>query len=226
MTVVITGANRGIGLALARAYLQRGDDVVATARKVKESTVLNNLAQTGKLRVLQLDVADAGSVEAFAKELGNVTVDILVNNAGISGGWDKLDDLDIDNVLQVFNTNAAGTLRVTKALLGRVPKRTGKLIHITSQMGSIDDNTSGGSYAYRMSKAALNMASKSLAVDLAGKGIISVVVHPGWVQTDMGGKSAPMTPEICADNIVKLADRLTMEDTGKFFHSKGTELPW
>lgn len=226
MAVVVTGANRGIGLALARSFLERGVEVVATARKVSEAKDLNALGSKGKLRVLQLDVSDDASVKAFAAELGDVSVDLLINNAGISGGWDKLDDLSIDNVLSVFNTNAAGTLRVTKALLARVPKRTGKLVHITSQMGSIDDNSSGGSYAYRMSKAALNMASKSLSVDLAGKGIISIVVHPGWVQTDMGGRGAPVTADESAANIVKLIDRLTMEDTGKFFHAKGNELPW
>jgi len=128
--------------------------------------------------------------------------------------------------MRVFDTNAVGAMRVTLALLKRVPKRTGKLVHITSQMGSIDDNSSGGSYAYRMSKAALNMASKSLSVDLAGRGIISVVVHPGWVATDMGGRSAPTTPEKSAENIVALTERLTMEDTGKFFHADGRILPW
>src|SRR5262249_42607266 len=149
---------------------------------------------------------------AFAETLVDTVVDILVNNAGISGGWDTLGDLSIDNVLQVFDTNAAGTLRVSKAVLPRMRQRTGKLVHITSQMGSIDDNTSGGSYAYRMSKAALNMAGRSLAVDLAGRGIISVLVHPGWVQTDMGGRSAPVTPETSANNIVTLVERLTLSD--------------
>lgn len=226
MNVVITGANRGVGLALAKYWLERGAEVIATARKVNEAKELAALAGKGKLRVLPLDVASDASVQAFAAELGDTAVDLLINNAGISGGWDKLENLSVDNVRDVFNTNALGMLRVTLALLPRVPKRTGKLVHITSQMGSIDDNTSGGSYAYRMSKVAVNMASKSLAVDLAGRGIISVVVHPGWVQTDMGGKSAPTTTDESAANIGKLIDRLTMEDSGKFFHAKGQELPW
>ncbi|MEZ0314827.1 MAG: SDR family oxidoreductase, partial [Myxococcota bacterium] len=190
MAVVITGANRGIGLALVGTWLARGAEVIATARDVKLATELNAMLANGKLRVLPLDVASDDSVKAFADAVGDATVDVLINNAGVSGGWDTLADVSIDNILQVFNINAVGSLRVTRALLPRVPKRTGKLIHMTSQMGSIDDNTSGGAYAYRMSKAALNIASKSLAVDLSGRGIISVVVHPGWVQTEIGGRSA------------------------------------
>ena len=226
MAVVITGANRGIGLAMVGTWLARGAEVIATARDVKVATELNAMLANGKLRVLPLDVASDASVMAFADAVGETAVDVLVNNAGISGGWDTLADVSIDNILQVFNTNAAGTMRVTKALLPQVPKRTGKLVHITSQMGSIEDNTSGGAYAYRMSKAALNIASKSLAVDLSGRGIISVVVHPGWVQTDMGGRSAPVRPDESAENIVRLIERLTMDGTGKFFHAKGHEIPW
>lgn len=222
MAVIITGANRGVGLALARAYAQRGGEVIATARDVKAAKELSAL----KLRVLPLDIASDDSVKEFAAAVGKTPVDLLINNAGISGGWEKLDDMTIANVLNVFNTNAAGTLRVTQALLGNVVKKTGKLVHITSQMGSIDDNTSGGSYAYRMSKVALNMASKSLAIDLRGKGIISVVVHPGWVQTDMGGQSAPTTADESAANIVKVVDGLTLEQSGKFFHARGTEIAW
>jgi NAD(P)-dependent dehydrogenase (short-subunit alcohol dehydrogenase family) len=226
MNIVITGANRGVGLALTRAYLTRGDTVIATARKVGEAKELAALARGSQLRIVALDVADDASVAAFASEVGEVAVDVLVNNAGISGGWSGLAETKPSEILNVFNTNAVGMMRVTQALLPRVPKRTGKLVHITSQMGSIDDNTSGGSYPYRMSKAAMNMASKSLSVDLSGKGIVSVVVHPGWVATDMGGRSAPTSPEESAANIVKLIDGLTMEKTGKFFHADGRELPW
>lgn len=226
MQVVITGANRGIGLALVGTWLARGAEVIATARDVKLATELNGMLANGKLRVFPLDVGSDDSVKVFAEALGAATVDVLINNAGISGGWDTLADVSIENILNVFNVNAVGSLRVTRALLPRVPKRTGKLVHMTSQMGSIDDNTSGGAYAYRMSKAALNMASKSLAVDLSGRGIISVVVHPGWVATDMGGRSAPTRPDESAENIVRLIERLTMDATGKFFHAKGHEIPW
>ena len=226
MAVVITGANRGIGLALVGTWLARGAEVIATARDVKLATELNAMLANGKLRVLPLDVASDASVTAFARAVGEVPVDVLINNAGISGGWDTLADVSFENILNVFNVNAVGSLRVTRALLPQVPKRTGKLVHMTSQMGSIDDNTSGGAYAYRMSKAALNIASKSLAVDLSGRGIISVVVHPGWVQTDMGGRSAPVRPDEAAENITSLIERLTMDATGKFFHAKGHEIPW
>ncbi len=226
MQVVITGANRGIGLALVGMWLARGAEVIATARDVKLATDLNAMLANGKLRVLPLDVASDDSVKTFAEAVGETSVDVLINNAGISGGWDTLADVSIENILNVFNVNAVGSMRVTRALLPRVPKRTGKLVHMTSQMGSIDDNSSGGAYAYRMSKAALNMASKSLAVDLSGRGIISVVVHPGWVATDMGGRSAPTRSDESAENIVRLIERLTMDATGKFFHAKGHEIPW
>ena len=228
MNIVITGANRGVGLALTRAWLGLGATVYATARNVAEAQELFGLAQKHPktLRVLALDVTSDVSVKAFASALGNTVVDVLVNNAGIIGERTNLTESRASDILHVFDTNAVGTLRVTQALLARVSKKTGKLINITSQMGSIADNTSGGSYAYRMSKAALNMANKSLSVDLANAGILSVVVHPGWVATDMGGHNAPTPPSQSAANIIALTERLTMNDTGKFFHADGRELPW
>lgn len=223
MSVVITGTNRGIGLALVKAYLARGTEVIATARQPNEARELQALA-SDKLRILALDISSDDSVAEFSRELGDISVDLLINNAGSGGDYSKHDDPS--EIIKVFNTNAVGPLRVTKALLARMPKRTAKILHITSQMGSIDDNSSGGAYAYRMSKAALNMMGKSLAVDLSGRGIVSIIVHPGWVQTDMGGRSAPTTVEQCASNIVALADRATLEMTGKFFHADGRQLPW
>lgn len=228
MRVIVTGANRGIGLELVRQLGARGDDVVAGVRDPSKATELATLA---RVRVHPLDVSDAASVRGFAEAAGAEPIDIVFNVAGITGGASGLaqlaQDLSLAEVARTIDVNALGALRVTLALLPAV--RSGgakKLVHVTSGMGSIADNTSGGSYGYRMSKAALNMMSRSLAVDLRSEGITSVVINPGWVQTDMGGRSAPTPVADSVAGILRQIDRATLADSGEFLNWKGDRYAW
>lgn len=227
MRVVITGANRGIGLAMTKVHLERGDTVEATARRPEEARELATLAKAhATLTVRALDVLDARSIEAWARAVAEQPIDRLVNNAGIASPWEDLAGFDKDTALRVYETNAIAPVLVVRALQSALERGKGRIaFHISSRMGSIGDNSSGGSYGYRMSKAALNMASKSLALDLAGK-LGSVVLHPGWVQTDMGGAGAPLTVGESASRLVALMDRLGMSASGQFYSYDGTVLPW
>jgi NAD(P)-dependent dehydrogenase (short-subunit alcohol dehydrogenase family) len=223
MRVVVTGANRGIGLELVRQLLARGDTVEATARK--SAGELEALAGP-KLRVHTVDVADDASVAALAKAITE-PVDLVINNAGINRPNQRLGALDFAFTAEIYQTNAIGPLRVVHALLPHVRRGAGKkLVHITSGMGSITDNTSGGSYGYRMSKAALNMMSRSLAVDLRSDGIISFVINPGWVQTELGGASAPTPVDDSVRGILARIDEATLETSGTFVNWKSGTYPW
>lgn len=222
MRIVITGANRGIGLALARRYAARGDEVHGTAREPEHA---KELASLPGVRVHALDVRSDASVAAFAAELGDAGVDVLVNNAG-RGHWEGLAEFDAKLALELFDTNAVGAVRVTRALLPMLRKAQGKVFHVTSGMGSIGDNHMGGAYAYRMSKAALNMAGRTLAIELAKDRVASIVLEPGWVKTDMGGAGATISADESAAQLGAIIDARGMESTGKFFRRNGTEFPW
>lgn len=226
-TIVLTGSNRGIGLEITTRLTKRGDRVHATARSLDDARALRALAaEHANLTLHKLDVSSDASVSAFAKGLGDVAIDVLVNNAGVSSSWAGLSELTSEEMLRVFDVNTAGPMRVTKALLSNLKRAQGVVFHVSSQMGSIGDNTSGGAYAYRASKAALNMASVCLAHELRGDRVASIAIHPGWVQTDMGGPNAPMLPVDCAKHIVKLIDEKGFGESGKFLKYDGTELPW
>ncbi len=225
-TVLVTGCSRGLGLEFVRQWLARGSLVIAAARNPDSSAELSALLdQHGEqLRVLQLDVADERSVEVFASEVGNIEIDILINNAGILT-IETLAKMDFGAILEQFKVNALGALRITQALLGNL-RDGARIVNITSRMGSLDDNTSGGYYGYRMSKAALNMATRSLAVDLKSRGIIVVALHPGMVQTDMTRSYGMLTPEASVTGVNQLIDKLTLDQSGLFLHYQGTPLPW
>jgi NAD(P)-dependent dehydrogenase (short-subunit alcohol dehydrogenase family) len=231
MRTLVTGANRGIGLELVRQLRDRGDEVEACARKPAEARALAALAGD-RVRLHPLDVADPASVRALASSLGDTALDLVFNVAGVYGGAGRslgqlADDLAVGDVLATFDINAAGALRVVVALLPHVRRGTAKkLVHVSSTLGSIGDNTSGGFYAYRMSKAALNMMSRSLAADLRGEGITSLVINPGWVQTDMGGPGAttPVTDSVAA--ILREVDRATLADSGEFLNWRGNRIGW
>ncbi len=226
MRFVVTGANRGIGLEFVRQLTARGEEVDATARDLEEAEELRALARLGiRLHVHPLDVADDASVTAFAEQLGRGSIDVLINNAGVSGvkGGEPIDPPDI---LRVFNVNAVGTLRVVRALLPRLRSgKARKIVNLTSHLGSIAD-ASGGRYAYRLSKAALNMATRILAEDLRGDGFLTVALHPGWVQTRMGGSAAPVPPEQSIQGMLRIIDGLTAEQSGRVFDFQGRPLPW
>ena len=228
MQIVVTGASRGIGLELVRQYLGRGDAVVAACRSPDGATALHALGREygDRLQVLACDVGDDDSVAAFAAALEGTAVDLLINNAGV-GDWAGLDAVNTADALRVYNVNALGPLRVTRALRPHLRAGIGrKVAHVTSGMGSIGDNSSGGAYAYRMSKAALNMASRNLANDLRDRDVVSVVFNPGWVQTDMGGPSAPLVVDASVRALVGLIDGLTLAESGSFLNWSGKVYEW
>ena len=227
MRWVITGTNRGIGLELARQLASRGDIVDAAVRDPAGAGDLRAVAERveGRLRIHACDVGDDASVRAFAASLPEGSIEALVNNAGVMGKMQSLEDLDLDDVRRTFDVDALGPIRVTRALLPRL-QRGAKVLHITSGMGSIGDNQSGGAYGYRMAKAALNMASRSMSIDLRGRGILSMVANPGWVQTDMGGAGAPLPVETSAKNLIALVDGMLPEQSGSFLDHTGREWPW
>jgi NAD(P)-dependent dehydrogenase (short-subunit alcohol dehydrogenase family) len=230
--VLITGASRGIGLEFARQSLQRGDRVFALARRPEASKDLAALARDHgeRLTLVAGDVTDDAAVEAARAKVASVTgaIDLLINNAGTYGTrGGSLENLDLAEVRSVYEVNAVGPLRVTKALLPLLRKgRSAKVISISSQMGSIENNQGGGSWAYRMSKAALNMANRNLAHDLRGDGIACIVLHPGWVRTDMGGPGAPLSAEEAVRSMIRTIDGITLDRTGAFLDRDGKPLPW
>ena len=231
MRILVTGANRGIGLELVRQLRERGDHVEACARSPKQARELQALAGD-RVRIHALDVTDATSVRALVGALGDIALDIVFNVAGIYGGsrqslGQMADDLELRDVADTYEVNAIGALRMAVALLPHVRRGTAnKFVHLTSGMGSISDNTSGGYYAYRMSKAALNMMSRSLARDLAGEGIASYVINPGWVQTDMGGSGAPTPVADSVRGILREVDKATLADSGEFLNWQGNRYAW
>ena len=217
---VVTGANRGIGLALTRELSQRGYQVLAACRK--PTPALSALAVEVAAGV---DVTEAAGIERLAAAVGDRNIDLLINNAGILRWGDQLDALDVDGIRSQFEVNALGPLLVTAKLRARL-QQGAKVALITSRMGSIDDNTSGGFYGYRMSKAALNMAGKSLAEDLKRQGVAVAILHPGMVKTDMVGDHGQIEPEQAALGLLARVDALTLATTGGFWHANGERLPW
>jgi NAD(P)-dependent dehydrogenase (short-subunit alcohol dehydrogenase family) len=217
-TILITGANRGIGLELATRLNERGDTVIAACRGASPE-----LRELGTEIIEGIDVGSDESVQSLADALEGRSLDWLVNNAGILERT-SLDKLDFASMERQFRINSLGPLRVTAALRGNLTKGS-KVFIVTSRMGSVDDNTSGGSYGYRMSKSAVNMAGKSLSVDLADEGIAVFLMHPGWVSTEMtGGTGIPVSES--AEGLIQTMDGLTMEKTGTFWHQEGYQLPW
>jgi NAD(P)-dependent dehydrogenase (short-subunit alcohol dehydrogenase family) len=221
-TILITGANRGIGLALAQQYTARGDDVIAACRHASPE-----LDRTGARVEAGVDVTDAAAVDALARRLAGVRIDTLVLNAGILAkeSLGMIDAAGFDSMRRQFEVNALGPLRVAQALRDRLVDG-GKIGIITSRMGSVADNGSGGYYGYRASKAAVNAIGKSLSVDLKPRRIAVVLLHPGYVATDMVGGSGDVTPADAAKQLIARLDALTLKDSGTFWHANGSALPW
>jgi NAD(P)-dependent dehydrogenase (short-subunit alcohol dehydrogenase family) len=184
------------------------------------------------LRLHRVDVTDAPSVAKLAAELEGIPIDLVVNVAGVDGGSRNSlpqlgEQLSLEELARTYDVNALGPLRISLATLPNLRRGAGKkLVHITSGLGSIGDNTSGGYYGYRMAKVALNMMSRSLAVDLREDGIISFVINPGWVATAMGGPSAPTSVDVSVRGMLDAIDGATMRDSGEFLHWKGGRYPW
>ncbi len=229
-TVLVTGANRGLGLEFARQYAAAGWRVFAACRGPNDAKDLQLVAAEsgGRVRILQMDVTDSASVRAAAAELKGEAIDLLLNNAGVGGTpGQRLGSLDYEAWARVLDANTLGPMRVSEAFLENVAQsRQKRIVTITSGMGSIEDNTSGGRYAYRSSKAAVNMVMKSLAVDTAPRGITCIVMNPGWVRTDMGGKGGTLSPEDSIKAMRSVIASLKPEDTGKFLNFSGNPYPW
>jgi NAD(P)-dependent dehydrogenase (short-subunit alcohol dehydrogenase family) len=222
-TVLITGANRGIGLELARQYSADGWHVIGTARRPDAATDLNEL----DVQVVQLDVADQESVDRLAEELANQSIDVLINNAGIPTNMRSLSEIDIGAFNRALAVNTVGPIRVTQALLPNLQAgNIRKIINVSSIAGSVTQNTGGRPYGYSESKAALNMFTRSLAGELKADGFICIVIHPGWVQTDMGGVNATVPVQTSASGIRNVIANLTAEGSGEFWTFEGQHLPW
>lgn len=228
MRWVVTGASRGIGLELVRQLSERGEQVWAFARDPGAGPLSRLVAPaSGRVTAVACDVGSQRSVGEAAARLGGEAVDVLVNNAGVMGTMTSLEGCDFEDMLHTIDVNALGALRVARALLANLMAgSTRRIVSISSGMGSIGDNTSGGAYGYRMSKAALNMANRSLSVDLRDRGFTCVVMNPGWVQTDMGGGGAPTPVQESVSKMLAIIDGLTPAQSGSFLNYRGGTLEW
>ncbi|MEM1414235.1 MAG: SDR family oxidoreductase [Myxococcota bacterium] len=236
-SALVTGAGRGLGLALTRALLGRGYRVFTAARHPERSEALSELREAHGERVVPvtLDVGEPLSVAAAAEAVGAVTdaLHVLVNNAGINSrsvptgqGNVRLGSLEPEGFLTMMRVNALGPALVTQAMLPLLAAGHGKVVNISSWLGSIAGKQSGGNYGYAASKAALNMVGRAMAFDLAEQGVVSFQINPGWVQTDMGGERAKLTPEESAEGILDVAERITLDHAGEFLQWDGTPHEW
>lgn len=218
-TILITGANRGIGLELARAWHQRGDQVIAVCRQRSDA-----LGRLGVEVLDGIDVTRDSDIQRLRDALRGRPLDILYHNAGILGR-ETLDHMDIDRVREQFEVNTLAPLRLTLALLDNLNPGS-KIGLMSSILGSIALNEEGGYYGYRISKAALNAAGRTLSVDLRPRGIAVGLLHPGYVMTDMTGHQGHISPQVAAERLVARMDELSLENTGHFWHAEGRELLW
>jgi len=230
-SILITGSNRGLGLEWARQYASEDWRVYATCRHPAEAGELIKLAhQHSNLTVHRLDVTRQDEIGGLAAELGDADIDILLNNAGVY--LEKYDDmrgggLSYDDWLYTFLVNSIGPMRITEAFTDHVARSMRRLvIAITSHMGSIAEISSPGSYYYRSSKAALNAGMKGLSLELTARGIGVLLLHPGWVQTRMGGPGAQITPSQSVNGMRAIVERFSIADSGRFLRYNGTEIPW
>jgi NAD(P)-dependent dehydrogenase (short-subunit alcohol dehydrogenase family) len=226
--VLITGANRGLGLEFSRQFSEAGWTVFATAREPDKAEDLHKLGE--RVHVLQLDVTEAASVAAMAKSLESQPIDLLINNAGVGvaiDGGPRLSELKLADFEHVMQVNAFGPVRVTQALLPSLRLGKGKtIVCITSGLGSLTWNQQGGYYGYRESKAALDMFTRNLAAELQPEGFVCIALMPGWVKTDMGGPDAQLTPEQSITAMRKVIDQLKPADSGKLWNYDGSTPPW
>ena len=228
-TILVTGANRGLGIEFVEQYLNEGNEVIATYRNENSSMDLIEMGnERSNLKILQLDVSSNKSLNSFAENLGDSPIDIFINNAGVYGPRNSsFGNVDEENWLHAIKVNAIAPILMTQLIIKNI--RSGadkKLIYITSKMGSIDDNKGGGAYVYRTSKTALNAAVKSLSVDLENEGIVVALIHPGWVKTDMGGPNALIEKDMSVRRMTEVISNLDISSTGNFYNYDGSIIPW
>lgn len=223
LSVLVTGASRGLGLEFVRQFAARGDQVIAACRNPGAAGELRTLG----VRAAALDVADPVSIKSFVADLGGEPVDLLVNNAGISGEDSRVGALTLEGLRRVFDTNAFGPALLTQALLPNLVKSRRKLVlNITSTLGSIGAGMPGFSYAYCASKTALNKITSKMAWDLRSQGIIVVAMCPGWNKTDMGGNDAPLLPKDSVARMIAMTETFALSDSGTFRREDGAVVPW
>lgn len=227
--VLITGANRGVGLALVDAYLADGWQVYACCRQPAQASALQQRRQHHPaLTLLALDVTNHAAIDALSQQLADVSLDLLINNAGYYGpkGY-GFGHTDADEWRKVLEINTIAPLKLAEAFYPQLSRQQpGKITCLSSKVGSMTENTSGGGYIYRSSKAALNSVVKSLSNDLLPQGIIAVALHPGWVQTEMGGPNALISTQTAATGLKQVLDHLDESQSGSFLDYQGNVLPW
>jgi len=225
--ILITGANRGIGLEFTRQYATDGWQVLACCREPATASELSQLAaHYQNIRILKLDINYFEQIDRVAVALKDEKIDVLINNAGIYP-HSSFGDIDYEDWATAFKINAMAPLKMAESFVGHVAaSKLKKIVTLSSKMGSVDDNTSGGSYIYRTSKTAANMVMKSLSIDLKPMGIAAAVLHPGWVQTDMGGPNGLINTEQSVTGLRKIIDDLTLQNAGRFIAYDGKVIPW
>ena len=230
MNILITGANRGIGLEMVKYANEQGWRVFACCRNPHNADNLFNIAKlsNGQISVHIADMQELGTLQALSYELRNDSIDILINNAGIYGSdKNRFGSVDAESWMQAFQVNSIAPLKMVEAFSGQLFMGKRKIVAcMSSKMGSMADNGYGNSYIYRSSKAALNAVVKSLSIDLKEQGVISVALHPGWVKTDMGGPDAEITTRESVDQLFHHLLKLTIEDSGRFIDIDGSDIPW
>ncbi len=228
-TILITGGNRGIGLAMTKLSLEAGHQVLAGCRRPDKADMLQQLGQQfGHLSVFQIDVASDDSVAAAYTAVSGLatTIDLLINNAGVNPR-DNFATFSAETMVETLNINAVGAMRVGHVFASLISKNGGKIVNVSSQLGSLHKaRPNWGGVSYNTSKAAMNMVSRQLSFDFAADGVAVIAIHPGWVQTDMGGMDAAVTPHDSAAGILRVAHGLTMKDSGEFFVYSGEKHPW
>ncbi|PCJ86471.1 MAG: short-chain dehydrogenase [Thiotrichaceae bacterium] len=230
MNILITGANRGIGLEMVRYSMEQGWRVFACCRNPHNADKLFNIAKlsNGQISVHIADMSELSTIQALSYELRNDAIDMLINNAGVYGSEkNKFGSVDVESWLQTFQVNSIAPLKMVEAFSQQLQMGKQKVVAcMSSKMGSMADNGYGSSYIYRSSKAALNAVVKSLSIDLKEQGIITVALHPGWVKTDMGGPNAEISTRECVEQLFSQLSQLKVQDSGRFIDIDGTDIPW
>ena len=229
MSILITGTNRGIGLEFVKHYIKNNEKVIATCRNRNSAKDLLELENTtNNLSLVELDVSNPNSINNFTSKIAGLPIDTFISNAGVSGPKNiEFGNFNAKEWLEVLKINTIAPLLITQKILKNLRLgKNKKLAFISSKVGSIEDNTSGGMYIYRTSKTALNQVIKSLSIDFKEDNFIVVALHPGWVQTDMGGPNALIDTKTSVKGLIEVIDNLTPKNSGKFYNYDGSPIPW